>query len=87
VKHAFASRAETRQPFGGHAGRDAGGAGCLGNPPTVALDPVYQKGSTMHRHAGMLVDIHPGAPVRFGWLRSPSLTSQPRMNNRHSFDS
>ena len=26
------------------------------------------------------------ASVRVGWLRNPSLTSRPRMNNLHSFD-
>jgi hypothetical protein len=33
------------------------------------------------------VDVHPGAPVKVGRLRDPSLTPQPRMNNLHSFDS
>jgi hypothetical protein len=33
------------------------------------------------------VDVHPGAPVKVGRLRDPSLTPQPRMNNLHSCDS
>ena len=40
----------------------------------------------MNGHTGILMDVHPGAPVGVGRLRNPSLTPRPRMNNLHSFD-
>jgi hypothetical protein len=43
--------------------------------------------STMDRHAGILVHVHPGLRLRVGRLRNPSLAAHPRMNNLPSFDS
>jgi hypothetical protein len=40
----------------------------------------------MHRHARILVDVHPGLRLRVGWFRNPSLAAPSRMNNPHSFD-
>ena len=53
-------------------------------PPAFARHPAHQKGSTMDRHARILVDVHPGLRLRVGWFRNPNLAAQSRMNNLHS---
>jgi len=58
-----------------------------GNAPASGNDPIHQKVSTVIGHPRLLMQVDPGAPVRVGWLRNPSLTSRARMNNLHSFDS
>ena len=58
-----------------------------GHALTFPHPAADERGSTMDRHAGRLVHVHPGAPVRAGWYRKPSLPFRPRMKNLHSFDS
>ena len=49
--------------------------------------PSYKKGSTANRHAGILMDVHPGLQDQTVWLRNHSLTPKSRVNNLHSNDS
>ena len=86
VKRRRAARPMPRQPLVGRALRNAGRLGGIGNAPASSPHATHQKGSTMHRHAGILMDVHPGLRLRVGWSRNPNLAAQPRMNNLHSFD-
>lgn len=86
MKRRFAAGPKAGQPLVGGADRDAGGSSRISCASALDHDPPRQQDSTVERHAGMLVDVRPGAPGRVGWLRNPSLTSRPRMNNLHSFD-
>ena len=76
-----------RQPFVDGALRDPGRRRSLGHRPTLLSDTVNQKGSTMDRHARILVNVHPGLQEQTVWLRNHSLTPKPRVNNLHSNDS
>ena len=87
LKHLLAARPKASQPLVGGPLRHAGSRGGLGDAPAFDHDAVHQKGSTMDRHAGILVGVHPGLRLRAGWLRNPSLAATLRMNNLHSFDS
>jgi hypothetical protein len=60
--------------------------GNLVRPPHCG-HPRHQKDSTMHRHARILVDVHPELRLRVGGLRNPSLAALLQMNNLHSNDS
>jgi hypothetical protein len=80
------TRPVARQPFIGGALRHARRFRGVRNAPAVIADAAHQKGSTMDRHAGILVDVHPGLRLRVGWSRNPSLAALSRMNNLHSFD-
>ena len=75
------------EPFEGAPLGDSRRNSRIGNPPALLNDPAHQQGSTVHRHPGMLVDVHPGLRARVGWLRNPSFSAMLRMNNPHSFDS
>jgi hypothetical protein len=86
VKHPLAARPMPRQPLVGAPFGDPGRLGSVPDAPAFTANARDEEGSTMDRHAGMLVDVHPGAPGEVGWRRNPSLTPQPRMNNLHSFD-
>ena len=79
--------AEAPEPGIGGALRHAGGRRGIRDAPPLLADAAHQKGSTMDRHAGILVDVHPGLRLRVGWNRNPSLAAQSPMNNLHSFDS
>jgi hypothetical protein len=43
--------------------------------------------STRRRHAGILMNVHPGPPARELVFRNHSFSARPRMNTLHSFDS
>jgi len=81
-----AARPEPCHPLEPGTRRDAGGPRRVGHAPALLAHPLHQKDSTMDCHASMLVHVHPGAPIRVGSCRNPSLTSRPRMNNLYSFD-
>jgi hypothetical protein len=78
---------EASEPGIGGALRHACCLRGIGNAPSLLADTAHQKRSTMHRHAGILVDVHPGLRLKVGWNRNPSLAAPSRMNNLHSFDS
>jgi hypothetical protein len=65
---------------------NAGGLRRVGDTPPLLANAPHQKDSTMDRHAGMLVNVHPGPRLRVGAIRNPSLAAPSRMNNLHSFD-
>jgi len=75
MKHPRAPRADPRRRSG------------VGDAPALGDNTAHKKDSTMDGHTGMLMDLHPGAPVKAGWLRNPSFTPKPRMNNLYSVDS
>ncbi len=83
----FAARPVARQPLVGRALRNAGSQGSLRYRPAIAVYPLDKKGSTTNRHAGILVDVHPGLHEKTVWLRNHSLTPKSRVNNLHSNDS
>jgi len=76
AKHPLAARPEPSQPFVDGACADACCLGGVGDPPPFADDPVHKNDSTIKRHTGILVDVHPGAPGRAGWIRKPQLHTQ-----------
>jgi hypothetical protein len=47
-------------------------------------DAFNQEGSTVDRHAGMLVNVHPGLRLRIK-CRNPTLAALSQMNNFHTF--
>lgn len=87
VKQPPAARPEAGQPLVGRADRDPGSLCRICDTPAPFPHPLHQRDSTMKGHPRILMHVHPGAQVGVGWLRNPSLTSRPRMNNLHSFDS
>jgi hypothetical protein len=64
-----------------------GGQGGVLDPPAALAHPRYQKHSTVHRHARIVMDVDPRLQLRVGRLHNPSLAAPPRMNNLHSNDS
>jgi hypothetical protein len=53
-------------------------------PPAMVANARHQKESTMHRHAGILVDVHPRFQGQLFRSRNHSFNPRPRMNNLHS---
>ena len=75
-----------RQPLVGRAHRHPSGRSGLRHPPALRANALNKKESTVARHPGMLVDVHPGLLGQTVWLRNHSLTPKPRVNNLHSND-
>ena len=78
----FVARLKAGEPCIGRALGNAGGLRGIGHAPPLFADAAHQKGSTMDRHAGILVNVHPGLRLK-GWLdsqpqpRSPVPDEQP----------
>src|SRR5204862_5198319 len=77
VERCRAAAAITGQPLVGRALRHACRPGGIAHPPAFNLDTLDQKDSTMHRHARILTNAHPGLRPRVGWLRNPYLAASP----------
>ena len=86
VEGGLAARPMPRQPLVGRANRHAACRGRLRHPPALQANALNKKESTVARHPGMLVDVHPGLLGQTVWLRNHSLTPKLRMNNLHSND-
>jgi len=86
VEGALAARPIPRQPAVGGAFRNPGGGRRGNHPPAGFAHPLDQKESTMDRHAGILVDVHPRLPGQLFRSRNRSFNPKPRMNNLHSND-
>jgi hypothetical protein len=84
VVGALAARPPPRQPFVPGPQRNPGGQRGVLDPPTMVANPRHQKESTMHRHARILVDVHPGLLGKLLWSGNHSFNPSPRMNNLHS---
>jgi hypothetical protein len=84
VEGALAARSIPRQPAVRGALRNPGGGRCIHHSPAVLPDPSDQKESTMDRHAGMFMDVHPRLPDQLFRSRNHSFNPTPRMNNLHS---
>jgi hypothetical protein len=50
-------------------------ADAVGSKEGAQVRQVTSGGSTINRHTGILVGVHPGLRLRVGWLRNPSLTA------------
>jgi hypothetical protein len=84
VEGALAARPMPRQPLVGGAHRHPGSQRRISNPPALIAHPADQKESTMHRHACILVDVHPRLQGQLFRSRNRSFNPKPRMNNLHS---
>jgi hypothetical protein len=59
----------------------------IGNLPAMLFDPTDHRGSTLRRHASILVQVHPESlPIMRVGAATHSLTGLSRVNNLHSFD-
>jgi hypothetical protein len=84
VEGALAARPPPRQPLVRGAHRHPGGQGGVLDPPAMLAHPRRQKDSTMHRHARILVNVHPGLQGQLFRSRNHSFNPRPRMNNLYS---